>query len=283
MRVLTGSDITITSPAFVDTDGYTPTDTDADPTVTVVSAAGQALTVSAVTDLTEAGLYTAVIQGLTNPDRLTAVWAGQVDGIDQANTDLVDVAGGTYATLPELVALDGINLAVHTPARLVQLRDQFEDLAERWTGRAWVPRFATETLWHPASPLTRRDARALLSVVDADDTTLATTGWTITAWGVVLDADLRSIGFHGQWPLTIGYTHGQARPPESLTAACRDYVRSKALETGNRIGKDTLSYADPQGGTTRYSTPDWNAGRPTGLLDVDTALNGIGRAEPLPS
>ena len=28
-------------------------------------------------------------------------------------------------------------------------------------------------------------------------------------------------------------------------------------------------------GTTRYSTPDWNRGRPTGFLEVDRLLNSL--------
>jgi hypothetical protein len=36
--------------------------------------------------------------------------------------------------------------------------------------------------------------------------------------------------------------------------------------------RDTLSQSF-EGGTTRYSTPDWNAGRPTGFLQIDADLN----------
>jgi len=38
------------------------------------------------------------------------------------------------------------------------------------------------------------------------------------------------------------------------------------------VSRNTLSEAT-DAGTTRYSTPDWEGGRPTGWLEVDRLLN----------
>lgn len=277
-QVLTGSDVTVTSPPFVAADGYTPTDADALPVVVATSAAGQTLAVSAVTNLAAAGLYTVTVQGLTSPDMLTLVWTGQVATSDRRMEQPVEVVGGVYVTVGEMYAYNDVDSSKYPPERIAELRAEFEDIAERWTGQAWVPRFARETLY--GSLLSRMAPRALVSVVDYYSTVVDSTGWLLQPSGQV------SSGFGtytlnaGTAPYTVGYTHGGDRPPADLIAACKTYIRAKLLEDGNRIGKDTLSFADPSGGTTRYSTPDWNAGRPTGLLDVDRVLCSLGA--PLP-
>jgi len=278
MQFLTGSDATVTSPPFVAADGYTPTDTAALATVTVTSAAGQTLTVSAVSNLADAGLYSVTVQGLTSPDLLTFVWAGQVGTSDQRYEQQVEVVGGVYVTLGEMYAYNDVDSSKYPPSRISELRAEFEDIAERWTGQAWVPRFAKETLY--GSLLSRMAPRSLVSVVDSYSTVVDFSGWLLEPSGRV-NSWYGSYSLNaGTAPYTVAYRHGADLPPADLVGACKTYIRAKLLEDGNRIGKDTLSFADPSGGTTRYSTPDWNAGRPTGLLDVDRVLCSLGA--PLP-
>lgn len=69
--------------------------------------------------------------------------------------------------------------------------------------------------------------------------------------------------------LTIG------SPPKRLLRACREYVRSCALADRSSVPRDVLTQADGQGGYTRFSTPDKDAGRPTGYLEVDRLLNSL--------
>ncbi len=274
----TGTDATVTSPPFVAADGYTPTDTAVFATVTVTSAAGQTLTVSAVSNLSAAGLYSVTIQGLASPDLLTLVWTGQVAGADQRWEHQVEVVGGFYVTLGEMYAYNDVDSSKYPPERINELRAEFEDIAERWTGQAWVPRFATERLC--GSLLSRMVPRDLVAVTDYYSTVVDFSGWLLDRTGQV-QSWFGSYSLNaGTAPYTVAYTHGADRPPADLVAACKTYIRAKLLEDGNRIGKDTLSFADPSGGTTRYSTPDWNAGRPTGLLDVDRVLCSLGA--PLP-
>ena len=60
--------------------------------------------------------------------------------------------------------------------------------------------------------------------------------------------------------------------PAAVLRACRLYVRSCALSDQSSIPRDVLGQSF-EGTYTRYSTPDWDAGRPTGYLDVDRLLN----------
>lgn len=280
MKILTGSDATITSPTFVAADGYTAADTATDPTVTAVSAAGQTVTLGTVVDIAAEGVYTVTVQGLAGPDLLTLTWVGAVSGADQRYVQQIDVVGGVYASLPELAAIPGVDHPnKHSTARLLELRDEFEDLAERWTGQAWVPRFAQETLRNTIL-LNFPQPRSIVSVVDSQSVTIDATSWELAEWGGLTDGFGGSITGYGIWPLTVKYVHGADRPPADLVGACKQYVRSKLLADNSRIGRDTLSQTDPAGITERWSTPDWNAGRPTGLLDVDRVLCSLGA--PLP-
>lgn len=272
MKILTGSDATITSPTFVAADGYTGTDTDSTPTVTATSAAGQTVTLGSVTNPSSpAGVYTVTVQGLTNPDLLTLTWTGAVSSVDQRYVQQVDVVGGVYASLAEIRAMEGVNHPTkHSTARILELRDEFEELAERFTGKAWVPRFAQETLRD--AELTHTFPRSLLSVVDADSVAITFTDWLLTEDGDITDHYGHPIRVYGTWPFTVKYLHGADLPPVGLVDACKSFVRSKLLADGNRVARDTLRQTDPAGITEQFSTPDWNAGRPTGLLDVDRAL-----------
>ena len=67
--------------------------------------------------------------------------------------------------------------------------------------------------------------------------------------------------------LTIG------APPALLLRACREYVRACAIVDRGSVGREVIAQADGAGGTTRFSTPDWDDGRPTGWSEVDRLLN----------
>ena len=56
--------------------------------------------------------------------------------------------------------------------------------------------------------------------------------------------------------------------------ACTEYVLCVLRARASGVSRNTLSEAT-EAGTTRYSTPDWSAGRPTGWLEVDRLLNSL--------
>lgn len=62
--------------------------------------------------------------------------------------------------------------------------------------------------------------------------------------------------------------------PYTLIRACREYVRSCALQTKSNMPRDVIGQSF-EGTYTRYSTPDKAAGRPTGWLEVDRLLNSL--------
>lgn len=166
-------------------------------------------------------------------------------------------------------------------ARLAQLVAVFEQVAESYRGVAFTPRSATETVW------LYRQACSLLSLswpkvrsitsVTVDGTLIDADTYDLTDRGQVYSAS----GFYGTTG-TLVYSHGYDAPggltwpgAALLLEACRQYVRSKAVLDRSKVGRDAISLAGPDGGTTRYSTPDVAAGRPTGYLVVDEYLNAL--------
>ena len=76
--------------------------------------------------------------------------------------------------------------------------------------------------------------------------------------------------WHGR--ATSAFRHGLTSQPAALLDACTEYVLSVARSRASGTSRNVLSEAT-EAGTTRYSTPDRDAGRPTGWLEVDRLLN----------
>jgi len=60
----------------------------------------------------------------------------------------------------------------------------------------------------------------------------------------------------------------------ALARACREYVRASALANQSGVSRDVISQS-VEGVSTRFSTPDVDAGRPTGYVDVDRLLSSL--------
>lgn len=164
--------------------------------------------------------------------------------------------------------------ARYPDVRLAELVAEFEELAERYRGVAFTPRTATETVWIGA------DWNQHGSFVLVDRTPIrSVTGFTLdgTAVTPMVETDFRTgmirFGAHvGPGSLGVTYDHGLDVPPPGILRACTIYVRSAALSDQSGTPRDVIGQTF-DGGYTRFSTPDWNLGRPTGWLEVDRILN----------
>lgn len=148
---------------------------------------------------------------------------------------------------------------------------EFEEIAEEYRGVAFTPRSHTETVYRPSSSviLTRYPLRSVTSfTVDGDAGTVA---------DLTLDTNLSTI-YGGGWftatPVVVTYSHGLDAPPEVLLRACAEYVRAVAMADRSGQGRDVIAQSF-DGGITRYSSPSWSDGRPTGFLEVDRLLNSL--------
>lgn len=294
MRVLKGSDVTVTSPTFVDTDGETPKDATGTPTVTVTRDDGTTLTAPSVSsEGTDTGQYTTVLTAATHTTRvdlLTLTWTGTVGGATQVYEQEIEVVGAHIVTLNELRSMDGLNDSAKVTSDLLrELRDEFADRAEEYCGTSFVPRYRRDVLKGNGNVnllLSRSFPTSIFSAYSTD-TSGVVTDFTVTNWNpqdsgvLVTDGDALTSTVYGERNLTVAYEYGLASCPPSIKRACKDYVRAKALEQGSRIGRDLIRETTPDGFSQQWSTPDPAAGRPTGLLDVDAALNSFGRRAPV--
>jgi len=152
---------------------------------------------------------------------------------------------------------------------LARIIGDFEQIAEEFRGVAYVTRTATHTTY------LRCDNRLLLmhrpiqsvTAVDVDGTAVGTTA-DLAAGVVWLSGD-----HTGQ--ATCTYTHGLTGTlPGPLLSACVEYVASVAAAEKSSTSRNIMSQNDA-GVVVRYSTPDWDAGRPTGWLEVDRLLRSL--------
>lgn len=170
---------------------------------------------------------------------------------------------------------------------LTDLIDSFANMAERYRGTAYVTRTVTDephelygdtVVW-----LDWPNVQAVTSIT----VTLYGSTQTIDVTSRQVDkvagrVDLGSIfaspvAAHGAYSGTalVDYSHGLTTTPGGLVRACREFVRASALRDASNVGRDVVSQGFEGGGTTRYVTEDWAAGRPTPFSGVNMELNAL--------
>lgn len=261
-------------------------------TIGITKADGTAL-VAAGTATTHGtlGAYSYILAPQASLNLLTATWTGAFGGVVMSQQDQIELVGNVYVSLSELATMDGLST---TPvATLAKWRRVFEEKAESYCGVAFVPRYARQTavgngltsiLLPTIGNVTPR-LRTLLSASAVDTAGVATpftlTNWRFTDYGqITSDGDVFTRSVNGERNLIFEHEHGLDAPPFDIAQACSEFVAAKVLQSTNRHARDLLSETNPSGISQHWSTPDPDAGRPTGLLDCDAALNNYGRRAP---
>jgi hypothetical protein len=152
-----------------------------------------------------------------------------------------------------------------TDGAIEALIAEFEQLAERYLGVSYLTREAVHTGFpvDGVLELPHLQVVSVESLVDENDT--AVTYKLNKRRGTIYD-----LRHHGE--LTAEYTHGLNAPTPRLLGACARWVERMIVVDRTGTSRDVLSQSF-ESGTTRYSTPDWAAGRPTGFLQIDADLN----------
>lgn len=273
-RVVRNTGATLRHTFYVDGVATAPTGT---VTVTVAKADGTTLVSGNATVATTEASY--VLAPQTTLNNLTVTWAGTVSAVARTEVDYVEIVGARYLTDQELTSLRDIAGQAHkfTFDDLREKLTEFEDIAEEYCGVAFVRRYARDLLDGSGVSrvyVSRRPARSLLSVHVAGSS-YSTSLFTLYTHGVLdyLTGSFTSPTVSGL-NIAVGYEHGLDRPPPKIVHAAKQWIRSTLFADRSGVGRDVLSITDTQtGGSTRYSTPDWDAGRPTGFLEVDRDLN----------
>ncbi len=283
MRVAKSTQTLLRSPTFVASDGETPAGCASPPTATVSREDGTALTAATVAAVTAgAGIYDATITTAhtSQIDRLLVTWTGTVTGAgQQVYVQVLDVVSGHYVTLADLRSDPDLSDPTRIPkALLEQLRDEFAEIVEAYCRCAFVRRYERERVAGTGSDsvlLTWKRPRSVLSVkVDGVAQTVGDFDPDpdgILWWqGGTFGPPAGTVHLN----VAVAYEHGYDAPPEALGRAARTWVRRKAVAKTARTPNDQLSET-VDGVTVRFSTPDPRNGRPTGMLDVDGAINAI--------
>jgi len=164
------------------------------------------------------------------------------------------------------------NTTTYTNLELTNLVSEFEYIAERYLLTAFQTRTATAEQTVRPNKFVQLANRPVVSVsaftVDGVSGTVA--DLTVEkATGLIYGA-----AWYGSDVLNVTYTYGIATPPEPLLRACAEYCRAVAFADRSGQSRDVIAQSF-DGSMTRYSTPDWNRGRPTGYLEVDRLLNSL--------
>lgn len=108
--------------------------------------------------------------------------------------------------------------------------------------------------------------------------TSADVGLPITGTGIPAGTRIASINTTTSIELTANATASGTITASIvdpvLARACKEYVRACALASRSNVPRDVISQS-VEGLTTRFSTPDKRAGRPTGYIEVDRLLNSL--------
>lgn len=164
------------------------------------------------------------------------------------------------------------NKTTYTDTELTNLVSEFEDIAERYLQTAFVTRTATAEQHVRPNKWVQLAKVPVISVsaftVDGVAGTLSEL-ITEKATGLIYGP-----AWYGANVVTVTYTYGLATTPEPMLRACAEYCRAVAFADRSGQSRDVIAQSF-DGSMTRYSTPDWNRGRPTGFLEVDRLLNSL--------
>lgn len=139
---------------------------------------------------------------------------------------------------------------------------EFAEIVARYRGATFAPTVHTEQV-HPAD--------GVLIVAHYPLTGIATIDGDTPTDSVRWDSSGAITG--GCWPnpVEVVYTAGTATPALLLRVCC-EYVRVVVEQELSGTSRDVIAQTI-DGTVTRYSTPNWEQGRPTGWSEIDRALN----------
>lgn len=253
-----------------------------DVAVSVTDYAGTEITTG--TAVATDTLYTYTLPAQSELDALTVTFTGVFGGATRTQAVRVDVVGGFYFSLAELRAYDEVltNITKYPTQRLVAARDSVEAKFEETCHRAFVPRFAAETLNGTGRDtlwLDKPDWSVILSVaVDGSDVTADYDGNRNADRG----AKAVTLPFPGYWPLgvsniAITYTYGFSAVPQGIHDAALRYARYLLISQGNTVlNERATSLRVPSTGdreTAMSLAVPGRSGSYVGIPDVDVELD----------
>jgi hypothetical protein len=254
----------------------TATDADGSVTVDITRADGTAFaTGAATTHPGPTGTYRYVLAPQTNLEYFKLVWTGTFSSIVQKITTHTEIVGAFYVPLNDIRAIRGLSSATDFPnAKLEEARQWFEDLAEGYCDRAFVPRFAIDRLDGDSTDtilLDRIEPRTILSAKVGGVAQTGTLTWALHPTGrLVRDEGTFDEGSRN---VEIQYEYGADEPDFELRECALRAIQYRLLGDNLGLPAEAMSAAvDVRGPLTLG--PQIGFTRPTGIPEVDHVLNG---------
>jgi len=252
-------------------------------TVTITRADGTIFATDAATTRISTGLYQYTLAPQANLEDFSFEWKGTFGGVVQRTTAKVEIVGHFYVPVADIKAMNG--LANETTADVEDARHWFEDLAEQYCGRAFVPRYGrtvTNGTGTQEILLLHRKPRRLISVkVDGTAVSPFST-WGLYPEGIVVRSTGVGTGTSGTFTygyrnVELIYEHGEDEPDSELREAALRAIQYRLL--GNNLGlpSEAISASVDVRGPLTFGAaagPD----RPTGIPEVDHVLTQRGMA-----
>jgi hypothetical protein len=248
------------------------TDADGAVTVDITRADGTAFATGAATTkpVGTTGIYRYVLAPQTNLEYFKLVWNGTFGGVAQKITTHAEIVGAFYVPVSDIKAMRG--LTTETTARVEEARQWFEDLAEGYCGRAFVPRFGIDRLDGDNTDtilLDRIEPRTVLSAKIGGVAQTGTSTWALHPTGrVVRDTGTFAEGSRN---VEIQYEYGADEPDFELREAALRAIQYRLLGDNLGLPAEAMSAAVDVRGPLTLGPP---AGftQPTGIPEVNHVL-----------
>jgi hypothetical protein len=246
--------------------GTTPTDADASVTVDIFRADGSIFATDAATTHGATGHYVYTLAPQSVLERFQLMWEGTFGGVVQRQASYVEVVGGYYVALADILALQG--LSGFSTSKLAESRQWFEDKAEMFCGVAFVPRYARDVLDGSGSRKLELKHPRPRSIISAkfDGVVQDTTTWDPYEAGYIVAPSAFPAGNRN---VEIIYEHGFDAPDSDMRQAALTAIRDNALGLASGIPPQATEVRQ-EFTTIALSTPGPNA--PTGIPSVDQVL-----------
>jgi hypothetical protein len=236
------------------------------------------------------GVYTYVLPPQADVASLTVKWTGAFGGVTQSLQFYVDIVGAVLFTIADARAFgkttDLANATTYPDQMIADARARVTDLFRRYCGVSFIPRYDhwqfdgrfQEALYIPNA---KRVSKLLSVTINGVALSAPDLALCVLQPSGILYRSASYYGFWSSWQrnsIDVEYEHGWQQPPPQISRAA--LVTVWAELTTSQLADRFMSMQN-EFGITRQSTPDWGAGRPTGILSVDSVLNAYCQCSPV--
>jgi len=206
-------------------------------------------------------------------DDLTVVVSATVATLAEKQTFMVQVVGAHYCTIGSLREEKQLDDQQRYPDALVaEIRDELCEYVEQAADVSFTPRFGEENHVGDGTDhlVLRTNQVRSITAITIDGVSQSLTDFELLAGDRLWRRS--GVAFNWHLPVIVQFEHGHDTPPMKLVREVKKAIRSELLGRGAQAPTNMLYEQTADGLTVRYSTPDWSAGRFTGTMTLDAAI-----------